>query len=381
MADNAKQQMSLAQQNMLARQAILGQSVEMVTQIYSSTLTGTIPGQVINIAPRNVGLIKKFIVQVDATLAQAAAETLTRSQWGPANFFSQVIFTDLSNLTRINTTGWHLHALATARRNGVFGAAYTHDSPVNMGASFSTIKAPASITTAQAIRMFYEVPVAYGDSDLRGAIPASVVNATMNLQLVVNPNLVVGSGGNPTLAMYQSSTAGNLGLFTGVTITVYQVYLDQLPQGVLPIFDISTAYFLNQTTISGLAVAQQNPISYANHREFLSTMLIYDNNGVLNAASDITRFQLQGANTINFLDVSPFFQTLVMRNKIGNDFPLGSYWFDHRAKPINTMNWGNTQLLVTPSSVSSATGSVLYVGWESFAIVNVVTQAGSLPAG
>src|SRR4051812_26308057 len=268
MAD--KQQMSLAQQNMLARQAILGQSVEMVTQIYSNTLTGTIPGQVLNISPRNVGLIKKFIVKIDATLAQSAAETQTRTQWGPANLLSQVVFTDLSNLTRINTTGWHLHALATARRNGVFGAAYTNDSPVNMGSSYSTIKAPTPITTAQALRMYYEIPISYGDMDLRGAIPASVVNATMNLQLTINPNLVAASGADATLAAYQSSTAA-LGTWTGFTVTVYQVYLDQLPPGVLPIFDISTAYFLNNTTISGLAVGQQNPIAYANHREFLST--------------------------------------------------------------------------------------------------------------
>src|SRR5690606_15860327 len=109
------------------------------------------------------------------------------------------------------TTGWHLHALATARRAGAFGAAFTNDSPVSMGSNFEVIHAPAAVTTEDEIRMFYEIPVCYSDNDLRGAIYANVVNAQGQLQLTVNPNLVVGSGGSGVLAAYKSSSASDLG--------------------------------------------------------------------------------------------------------------------------------------------------------------------------
>lgn len=382
MSGSAAPQMSPAQANANASGLVRAYAQEMKQQIYSQTLTGTIPGQVVNIPFRNVGLIKRFIVKINMTLAQSAAETLTRTPLGPSNILSNVQLTDLSNTTRINTDGWHLHQLATVRRGAAYGAAFTNDSPVSNGNAFGVVAAPAVITGAQNIQMFYEVPVAYSDSDLRGSIYSNVVNATGQLTLTINPNLVAPSGTSGAFAAYLSSTAAT-GLVTNVQITVYQIYLDQLPQAkngqpILPVLDLSTNYYLNTTSVNGLAVGVDNPISYSNFREFLSTMLVYDNASSLNAGSDINRFKLMTANQLALFDVDPFAQALDTRNEIGNDMPTATYYFNHRRKPINTVQYGNMQLMVNPKTVTSATGSVLRVGFESMGIVNMVTQAGSL---
>lgn len=368
--------------NAMMRQHVLNNAVEMKQIIDARTLTGTVPGQTVNIPVRNVGLIKRFLVMVEFTLAQSAAETLTRSKWGPANILSQVVLTDLSNQSRVNTTGWHLHALASVRRGSPFAAAFTNDSPVAMGSNFAVNNAPAAITTAQTVRFMYEVPLAYGDYDLRGAMYANVVNATANLSLTVNPSLVVGSTASDVLAAYKSSTAA-VGTISNFKITTYQVYLDQIPtdqarRPILPMLDISTAYLLNNTVMTGIAANQDNAIPYANFREFLSTMVIYDQQGTLNKGTDINRFKLTSANYTNVWEVDPYVASLETRMDLGTDMPDGSYYFNHRKRPVNTNQYGNMQLIVNPSSVAGAASQFL-VGFEALAIINMVTQAGSLP--
>jgi hypothetical protein len=365
--------------NINARNMVLNNAINMWQQIYSGVVAAPVPGAVVNIPLRNVGLIKRLVVEITANLTQGAAETQTRTKYGPANTLSNITLTDLSNQTRINTTGWHMHLLATARRQGAFGAAFTNDSPVSIGSNFPVISAPSSFTTVQPMRMFYEIPLAYGDYDLRGAIFANVVNATMNLQLTVNPNFFVGTGVDATLAAYQSSTA-QAGTLTNFTITVYQNYLDQIPmsnQGpILPMLDLSTAYLLNNTAVTGLAVNQDTPIPYANFRNFMSTIAIYDNQA-LNKGTDVNYWSIQSANYTNILKYDPFMSSLLTREIIGDDFPDGTYYFDHRQKPISTVQYGNMQLIANLSNVAGGASQIL-VGYEALALINMITRAGSL---
>lgn len=371
------------QMNLMARDMVLSRAVDMKQSIFAQTLVGAAAGQVINIPVRNVGLIKKFTVEIEFTLAQAAAETFTRSKFGPANILSQVVFTDLSNQSRINTTGWHLHNVATARLRAIKGAAYMTDTPTGTGSNLPIVVAPSPISTVQTVRMFYEVPLALSDYDLRGAMFANVVNATSTLQLTVNPSIVVPSAGSDVLAVYKSSTA-SLGTLSNFKINVYQHYLDQLPVNgqtgapILPMGDLSTAYLLNNTVMTGIAAAQDNAIPYANFREFLSTFVVFDQQGTLNKGTDVNYFLLQSANYTNIFKVDPWMQALGTRDEIGDDFADGMYYFNHRARPINTTQFGNIQLVVNPSSVAGAASQFL-VGFEALAIINMVTQAGSLP--
>lgn len=384
MVGQASQMQQAQAQNMLARNLIIDRSIELTQSIFTQTSAGGAVGQVvgtvINVPVRNVGLIKRFIIEVTGNVTQGAAETQNQTKWGIANLFSQVVFTDLSNQTRVNTTGWHLHALATARRQATYGAAFPSDSPSQIGSNFSVISALPAVTTVKPFRMFYEVPLAYGDFDFRGAIYANVVNATMNLQLTVNPNFFVASTGNPTQAVYQSTTA-QLGILSSLVVNVYQQYMDQIPMGqngaILPQMDLSTAYLLNSTQILGLSVGQDVPIPYANFRNFMSTFAMYDNAGVLNKGTDVNYWALQSANYTNLWKLDPFIASLFTRNTINDDFPDGTYYFNHRAKPISTIQYGNMQLVINPSVVTGATSQVL-IGTESLAAINQIVAAGSL---
>lgn len=374
----------LSQMNMTARQAVLHQAVDMMQQVYTTTISSNVAGTVLNIQPRPVGLIKRFIVEVAATLAGTAGVTHTLTAFGVANLLSSVILTDLSNNQRINTAGWHLMAISSAKARQAFGSALYSDTPLGYGDNFqATMQAPLSITGAGSVTVnaMFEIPVTYSDFDLRGAIFASTTNATMNLQLTVNPNIFVSSTADATLAVYQSNGA-TLGTVSSMTITVYQNYLDQLPVSksgyVLPLLDLSTNYLLTNTALTGLVVSQDFPVPYPNFRDIMSTTAVYDNNGVLNTGSDINYFSLTTANFTNVFKYDPNIPSLLARQRLQDDFPKGMYYFDHRRKPINTNQYGNMQLNLNPSAVTA--GASLLIGWEMLAFTNNVTQAGSLAA-
>jgi hypothetical protein len=373
--------------NIQARNLVLANALEMKQQIAAASFVGTVPGQTINVPLRNVGLIKSIVIELEMDVAQGAAETQTRTALNGANILSNATFTDLANNNRINAPGWYLHHLATMRRQFAYGAAVTSDSPVGYGSNFKVMTVPQTVTTAQKVRFFYEIPLAYSDSDLRGAIFAQVINATMNLQFTINPNFFVGSTADPTNAVYKSSTA-QLGTISNAKYKVYQIYLDQIPVGeqgyILPLYDLSTAYTINSTAFTGPAVNQDNSIPFSNFREFLSATLLYDNFGSsAEPGTEMTRLKLQSANYTNIFDIDPYYSSLLTRNIINDDLPSVAgqtmYYFDFRRKPLVTQQYGNLELIYQPNAVQGQNTQVL-VGFESMAIINQVVNAGSLPA-
>lgn len=409
----AAPKMSIQQANMLARQAILAQAIEMTQNIYSNTITT--PGStanVINVIPRNVGLITRFTVEITATLTSTGGTTLLPTNFNIANLLSNIQYNDLNNQTRIQTTGWHMNLLNSVRHpaRGPFGSALTNtaqDVPIKYGSNYasgstSTAGAPglflcpasigATTTTASAIvKMTYEIPLAYDDSrgmqsDLRGSIYANVVNATQLLQLTLNPAPIVGPTTDNTTAIF-SGTAG-AGSIVAATINVYQHFLDQLPVGnkgpILPIQDLSTIYLLNTTTLTGMVQNQDFPIPYANFRDFLSTFLVWDNGQTAATAAvagtDIAYFALQSANFTNIFKIDPFLSALMTRKKIQTDLPMSCYYFDHRRKPLSTIQYGNLELIMN-ASASLNTGAQALLGFEAFGLINTISGAGSLPAG
>lgn len=370
----------IKRQNDMARALILAQSANMVQSIAAGTIAN--PGSInniVNVSPRLVGFCKRFIVQMQMTVANThISEDANLTQLGPANALSQVTFTDLSNNVRIQTAGWHLHMVASAKRAACYGASYVNDSPINFGSNWNVIKAPETIPAGGTgtVYMEYEIPLSYSDTDFRGAIWLGVTNATANLQMTINPQPVVPTGSDSTLGMYYGGT----GSITSITYNVYQNYLDQLPVGnggiVLPINDIATVYLLNNTTQSGMVANQDFPVPYANFRDFLSTFALFDNGGTLNAGSDVNYWALQAANYINYFKIDPTVSALMSRNIIGSDWPKGLYYFSHRHKPLSTLQYGNQELVLNASSLNS--GAKLLMGYEQFALIGVVGQAGAL---
>jgi hypothetical protein len=343
------------------------------------------PGSVLTCQLRNVGYVKRLIAKLTGTIT-AGAQNLTLTALGIANLVSNISFLDLSNNTRINTTGWHLVAVSTAKRRRVWGAAFTSDSPFGYGNNFSTISSPATINanTAGNFTVFFEIPFVRNDHDLRGFVMGSVATATMQLSVTINPVLTVASGADATLAAYQSAGAA-VGVLSNVAWQVYQNFLDQVPRQsngapMLPTLDVGTAYVLNNTS-SNLPVANQdNAFPFVNQRQFLSTVAVYDNAGTLNVGSDVASWKLASANFTNILLTDPIMQALMARVRVGGDFPKGMYYFDFNDRPIDTTVFGNMQLILNPSNVAGASAVVL-LGWEAYGIIGQINQGGAIPSG
>lgn len=377
------------QNNDAAQQAVLAVAQPMIQQVNLTSIPGTntAQGQVLNIPLQNVGLNTKITIEVSGTIAALAAETLVRTAWSLSNFFSNIQLTDLSNYQRINTSGLHLFALACLKAKGVFGGAYMTDSPVAMGSNFRVNFSPASVNGAINFRMFFELPLAYHDYDLRGAIYAAVTSAQWRVQLTINPLLVAPVGATDLLnSSFQSNSAaaGSQGALTNVVIKVYQHYLDQLPRNqktgapIVPLISLAWDYLIQSTTVPNVAAGADFPVQYANFRTFLSTIAIYDNAGTFNAGTDVNYLGIQVANQVFLQQLDPFMASLQNRMNIGDDFPNGTYVFDHRRKPIVTNQYGNTQFVGNFSQANA--GASLVMMYEMLSLQSQAINAGSLAA-
>lgn len=379
--------------NMNARRGLIPgpntKTVRRIQQIFATTITNYVAGQQLQVyvPPAPVGIITRFIVEATASIGSTATEVQTRVQNGPAALFSNVTYIDTSNLTRINVPSWYLHQLATIRRKKVFNAAYTSDTPSGMGANFTINNSPATtsaVPPAQGspnYRFFFEVPLAYGNDDLRGAVNANLINATQQLVLTVNPNFYVTSTDtvNVAEAGYQSAS-GVLGKIGSLSIVVYQEYIDQWGGLPLPVIDLSTQYLLQ---VSGGYVPVANTdliVPYANYRSYLSTIVRYNNNGVFNAGSDINYLSVRAANATDLVKYDPYFSAHLTRNHISDDFPPGYYLISHRAKPLFTTQQGNISAVVQASSVGGANSSMTF-GYEQLALVTAVSGASQMGSG
>jgi hypothetical protein len=402
----ANAQAQAAQLNSLARTMIKARAVKMTQQIFSQTFTPA-AGQnvsqsnpVITVNPRNVGLIKGFWVKIAATINNGSAVQIDLTDFGPANILSQIQFNDLNNNTRIQTTGWHVAFINSVKARRPFGEALvagtgiasgpnTNDA-INYGNNWTQqIQAPAIIAAAgnAPVIMWYWVPLAYSEDDLRGSVYANVVNATMQLLLTPNPTPTVANATDATSAVYVGHIAGSVALavISAMTVTVYQVYMDQLPMGqngvLLPVLDLSTIYELKNTVNTAIVANQDFPIQYSNFRDFLSTFAIFvqaSATGARGVGADINTWALQSANFTNIWKKEPGLIALETRNHLQTDFPPGTYYFGSREKPISTTQYGNMQLVLNAITVGA--GAYVLTGYEDFAFVQTLSMAGSLAA-
>ena len=385
---------SVSQINQAIRSAIIANGVSRLQQLSSQSVNPTTQNGPVTINPNNVGIIRGFLVRMTGKLKNTGGAGAALTGFGLANLLSNVAFQDFSNVTRINTTGWHINLLNSAKNNQVFGGAYAPNVSVGYGNNWGLNSAEPVNPAAGAdsvFTFFYYIPLAYSKSDLRGAVFAGLVGATAQLQLTINSNPFAAAGADPTLAVF----AGSPGAFDGnVNITVYQDYIDQLPtyaqlgytpsQGVspsspaLPPVDMSTIYELINTSQSAIVAGQDFGISYTNLRTFLSTTVVFDNGGTLNTGSDVNYWALTLANSANVWKYTPDVAALLARGQFLADPPPGVYYFDHRAAPINTQVYGNAQLVLNASQVNN--GAALLLGYEAMAMTQTIVGAPSVPS-
>jgi hypothetical protein len=391
----AANQMSPGQANILARNMITSRALKRTQTIYKRTVDPSTEN-VLQIQPRNTGLILGFQINVryNVDVAAATGTALTLTPYGPSNSLRQITFFDLNNNTRIQTTGRHMGVLNSARAQRPYNGVDSFDAyPVNYGNHDSNI-ATAAATIAQGadadVAFSYYIPLAYSEKDLRGAIYANVVSATMTLQLTLNSNPVVAR----TLAGWTDgvyATANDSTPPADVTvgnweIEVVQVYYDQLPAGqkgvILPVLDLQTIYDIKNTAVTGMTANQDYPIGYSNFRDFLSTFFTYRNrvnaDGTMNLG-DLNSLALQSANYTDVFKVNEWLADSWNRNTFGLDLPLGSWMVDTRGRPISTLQFGNMEAVFNLSNVQA--GASIDVGYEAFALTNTIGQAASLAGG
>jgi hypothetical protein len=399
MSAGSSGQMSPQQVNALQRALVLKNAVEMTQVVNSVVMAGPIiaGNNVVNVVPRMVGLCKRFIVEIFGT-ATANTATASATVIGLANLLSNVQFTDLNNNVRINTDGIQLTVLkqVKARENAISALPITTTQTDAMLAgqfvaggaapNFPVIVYPLPTAGGLAFRAQFEIPLAYADDDLRGAVYMNVVNATAQLALTINPQSFSTNASTDTTSNVWTSGANPSGTITNVTVTTYQVYLDQLPAGnkgvILPSLDLSTVYELKKTALTGQAVSQDFPYPYTNFRDFLSTLVLLNTTGLtagLKNGSDVNYWALQSANFTNIWKIDPLLASQKAREIIGSDLTLGMYYFSHRKKPLSTIQYGNLQLLLNAASITAG-AAYQFVYVEDFALVNALTQAGSLAA-
>jgi P3 major capsid protein len=392
--------------NQLANQIIRAQAIEMYTPLAPVSLSNTVnnAGQVVNVTPRNVGLLKGFYVEYSAQIKNTnASAAITPTGLGPVNLFTNIQFTDLQNNVRINCPAYQIHLLNTLKQKNPFATAFlgtTIDSPVAYGQnSKATVQgatntdtlwsATSSIAAANGTGVVTGVlwiPIAYSDHDYRGCIYANVVNGQMNLQFTINPTPAYVSGGAQMMAMYGPADSATSVQVLNTQITVSQVYMDQLPIDprsglpILPQKDIATIYELKNTTFTGAVPSNDFPMQYPNFRDILSSTVLMDNLGTVpSVPSVVNYFSLQAANSTNIFRRSPSLNQALVRNIMGFDLPTGITYFSYRGKPLSTTQYGNLQLIVNPAASWNTTYAI-YHCWESFASIATITQAGSLAA-
>lgn len=365
-----------------ARAGILRYGVDRLQPIFNQSFTPA-NQNIVNVPPQNVGLLRGFLVKVSGTLRNTDGVTAAaRTQFGASNLLTNIQFTDINNTVRHQTQGWHIGLVNSAKQPMVFGGAYAPNVPVNYGNNYDVQTCPATLADATdaAVQFYYYVPVSYGKYDFRGAMWAGVTNAVAQLQLTINTTPFADTGSDPGLAVF-SGAAGNWKAGTTVNIQVWQDYIDQIPlmpdgTPILPTNDIQLLYQLNNTTFSGLVAAQDFNVPFANFRSYLSTCLVYDNGGSFNAGTDINYMMLQTANQSQIWRYGPEEAALLARTTFMADPPSGVYYFDHRARPISTQQFGNMQISLNPSVVNA--NAAVWAGWEYFAQANQVQYASSL---
>jgi P3 major capsid protein len=390
--------MTPQQQDAIATRAILSAAVDRI-QLVASAQVSPASNPVLIVQPVNVGLIKRYTIVCQGVINNSGTGLLTLSDFALANLFASggVQYTDLNNYLRVNTSGAHLTLLAQAKRRRAYGSTVDDNTTALNNLSKMTNVNPAhwpvfiapqtiAVGTSGNFRAVFELPLAYTDDDLRGAVWANVLNAVQQITLTFNQNPVAAAPNDDTFAIYTGPT-GSAGSITSVNVTVYQEYLDQLPkasgpQGVttiLPALSLSTVYELKSTIFSTITPNQEFFIPYANQRSFISTFATFNadgSNAGRSTGANVNYWALLAANASYIWKLDPQTVTMKSRDHMNSDLPNGTYYFPSRRKNIATLQFGNLQL--TLNALNATPQGYCNVMWEDFALQNTLQSGASL---
>lgn len=385
MAQTAQQALAA---NMAIRQNILANAIPVLQNVRSGSLTYTVGSPTTwTVLASNVGLIRRFFLELSGTVNAASTKTLTPSMLGMANLLSNVQFIDQNNRLRINTTGAHLHLAASQKRRRPFGSAiYGNTTPVisdptGIGFNFPVQNSTGVVTgtTAKNFTFVWEIPVVNSNQDLTGAIYANQTTSNNQLQFTLNPNFVAATGTDAFNAAYLANdTIVNAApTLTNLKWTLYQDFLDQLPVdntgfAQLPPIDIAYALVYQMINPGAIVQAQDNLYALPPFNVYQDLMLFWDNYTYsTSVGGDVNYIKVQISNTYVLLQVDPLLAAIRSRNLLGSDFPAAAastntsgavYDLDFRHKPLSVNQLSSTNIVFNPSTVES--GGNLQIGQE-----------------
>lgn len=345
---------------------------------------------VVNMLAQPVGLIRRFFLEITGTVNCASTHTATPIGFGVANLLSNVQFTDQNNRLRVNTTGAHLHLRATEVRRRAFGAALLASTGMSdtsgLGDNFPVQVSPTAVSggTAQTFTMIFEIPVVNSNQDLRGAVYANQTTSNNQLSFTLNPNFFIYSA-DPYNAGFSmdAALATSLPTLTGLSWTLYQDFIDQLPVdntgfAALPQLDIAYAVCL-QMINPGVQVANvDNLYALPPFNIYQNIMMFWDNytyNGTV--GGDVTYIKTQISNTYILRQWDTLTLAVLTRNSIGCDYPgkIGAtgfsgavYSLDFRHKPLSVNQLSSTNIVFRPTTVQS--GAALNLGCDYLWLAN-----------
>lgn len=377
-----------AQESAAVASQILAASVPVFQNVKSgSAIYAAGSPTVVNILASNVGLIRKFYLELTATVNCASGHTATATKAGIANLLSNVQFTDQNNRLRINTTGWHLHLAATQRKRRPFGAAMIAATGLSdtagLGDNFPVQVAPTSVSggTAKIVTQIYEIPVVNSNQDLSGAVYANQTTSNNQLQFTINPNAFVVGTADPYNAAFTMDVAlvTSLPTLTSITWTLYQDFLDQLPVdnsgfAVLPQTQINFALCFQYINPGVQVQAVDNLYALPPFNIYQALMLFWDNYTYnTTVGGDLNYIKVQISNTYVLRQWDVLMLAVATRDMIGVDFPgfIGAstngsgavYALDFRHKPLSVNQLSSTNIVTNWSNVAAAT-SALNIGQE-----------------
>jgi hypothetical protein len=237
---------------------------------------------------------------------------------------------------------------------------------------------PTAIAAGNVARFQLEIPLAFDpEKDLRGALLTQTavgeawVTIDWNSLLVANANVDAVFNGSGTTTITNST----------MQVNVSQEYL--LPQNIggqvpLPSLDLMTVYELAGALKSSdnLAAGQEKLLNYPNVRSVIGAYFNYVNAGVMQSpVTDISRFRMiaNGNNVLREYTATEklFDQRTWMIEHA--DLKVGTYFENHRSKPIETSLFGNVQYGITPATMGGG-NTYIEVAFESF-----YTKGSTLP--
>jgi len=369
-----RQKMTPQQQNSMARQLIFNRAKPIFQQVTSKTITniGAASGNnVIQVNPLQIGWIRRFYVEVAATVVNSdTSHAALLAPFGADMIISNLTFNDFTGNPRHNCSGRSLSFVEAAKYKEIPGAAYTTDSVSGFGSNIGsntcgTIASSGTVT----MRRIFEVPIMV-DAGLNqaGGLWLGTNSQTTSLNITVNPAPIVAASGDPLNAVWQLASGGStIGTtpITSCTVTIYQDYWNDVPvdktgNPILPQQDLQTAYMITETN-SGLTFAQGQASSWSfpTFSKMMGTYIVFDNGGTLSPGTDVSTIALTLSNYAIVKQYDPYVLDRLVRAVMQSSYPDGTYALITRQHQLNVDQYPALQLQFTPSSVNSGAKALI----------------------